>query len=68
MEILPKIGWNCPGEIITPCEHLTPVELSQDGARRDLFQNIKVPSFNRAMIHQRTLRLMVSSGSAGVGI
>ena len=62
MEILPKIGWNRPGEIITP------VELSQEGARRDLFHNIKVPSFSRATIHQRTLRLMLSSGSAGVGI
>jgi hypothetical protein len=68
VEILPKIGWNRPGEIITPCELLTPVELSQEGARRDLFHNIKVPSFSRATIHQRTLRLMLSSGSAGVGI
>ena len=39
------------GEIITPCELLTPVELSQEGAHRDLFQNIKVPSISRAMIH-----------------
>ena len=58
------------GEIVSPyvhhCEILTPVELSHEGARRFLFQNIKVPSFSRATVHPRTLQVMLSS--AGVGI